>query len=339
MTVIADFPVRRTDFTTIHFYSIPLNVRFRNIEVREGVLLQGPIGWGEFCAFDDYDDLEALTWLRTALEAAFQGWPTFLRNSIPVNSIIPAVGPEEAYRRARQDRCTTAKIKVADHADSLGEDIARIEAVRDALGPNGQLRIDVNGNWDLDTALRYIPILDEAAGGLQYVEQPCATIQELAKVRKHIDVPVAADESIRRAEDPLKVAVAGAADIAIIKCTPLGGVRRALSIAAAAGLPAVISSAVETSIGLGAQVALAATIADLPYACGFGTNALLSGDLVSPEHALTPRGGTIDVPSAGLTPDPKLLDQWVMTDPQRRRWWSDRLDRVLALHNAALHRA
>jgi O-succinylbenzoate synthase len=339
MTVTADFPVHRTDFTAIHFYSIPMNVRFRNITVREGVLLQGPAGWGEFCAFDDYDDHESLSWLHTALEAAFQGWPTFIRNSIPVNSIIPAVGPEEAYRRARQDRCTTAKIKVADHADSLAEDIARVEAVRDALGPNGHLRIDVNGKWDLDTALKYIPTLNKAAGGLQYVEQPCATIDELAKVRTHVDVPVAADESIRRAEDPLKVAVAGAADIAIIKCTPLGGVRRALSIADAAGLPAVISSAVETSIGLGAQVALAAAIANLPYACGFGTNALLSGDLVSPEHALTPRNGTIDVLPVGLTPDPKLLDQWVMTDPQRHQWWSDRLDRVLALHNAHSTRA
>jgi O-succinylbenzoate synthase len=334
MTAIADLSICRADFTAIHFYSIPLNVRFRNITVREGVLLQGPAGWGEFCAFDNYDDDESVSWLRTALEAAFQGWPPLVRSSIPVNSIIPAVGPDEAYRRAREDRCTTAKIKVADRADSLAEDVARVEAVRDALGPNGQLRVDVNGKWDLDTALKYIPILDKAAGGLQYVEQPCATIEELAKVRRNVDVPVAADESIRRADDPLKVAVAGAADIAIIKCTPLGGVRRALSIADAAGLPAVISSAVETSIGLGAQVALAAATANLPYACGFGTNALLTGDLVAPEHAVTPRNGTIDVHPVGLVPDPILLDQWVMTDPQRRRWWSDRLDRVLALHNA-----
>jgi O-succinylbenzoate synthase len=336
MTAIAELPICRADFTAIHFYSIPLNVRFRNIRVREGVLLQGPAGWGEFCAFDDYDDRESLSWLRTALEAAFQGWPAAVRDSIPVNSIIPAVGPEEACRRAREDRCATAKIKVADHADSLAEDVARVEAVRDALGPSGQLRIDANGKWDLDTALKSIPILDKAAGGLQYVEQPCATIEELAKVRRHVDVRVAADESIRRAEDPLKVAVAGAADVAIIKCTPLGGVRRALSIADAAGLPAVISSAVETSIGLGAQVALAAAIANLPYACGFGTNALLSGDLVAPEHALTPRSGSIDVHPVGLTPNPKLLDRWVMTDPQRHQWWSDRLDRVLALHNAHL---
>jgi o-succinylbenzoate synthase len=333
MTAIADLPVHRADFTAIHFYSIPMNVRFRNITVREGVLLQGPAGWGEFCAFDNYDDRESLPWLHTALEAAFQGWPAFIRHSISVNSIVPAVGPEEAYRRAREDRCATAKIKVADRADSLAEDIARVEAVRDALGPNGHLRIDANGRWDLDTALKYIPILDKAAGGLQYVEQPCATIDELAKVRTHVNVPVAADESIRRAGDPLQVAVAGAADIAIIKCTPLGGVRRALGIADAAGLPAVISSAVETSVGLSAQVALAAAIADLPYACGFGSNTLLSGDLVAPEHARTPRNGALDVLPVGLIPDPKLLDQWVMTDPQRHRWWSDRLDRVLALHN------
>jgi o-succinylbenzoate synthase len=333
MTSIADLRAYRSDFTAVHFYSIPLNVTFRNITVREGILLQGPAGWGEFCPFADYDDRESLPWLRTALEAAFQGWPSPLRNSIPVNSIVPAVEPEQAYQRVRQDCCSTAKVKVADHPGSLTEDIARVEAVRDALGPNGHVRVDVNGNWDLDTAVTCIPILDKAAGGLQYVEQPCASIEELAEVRKRVDVPVAADESIRRAEDPLKVAVADAADIAVIKCTPLGGVRNALAIATAAGLPTVVSSAVETSIGLGAQVALAAAITELPYACGFGTGALLVGDLVRPEHALAPHNGAIDVSGARLAPEAELLTQWEMTNHDRRRWWSQRLDRVLALHN------
>ncbi|EFV14674.1 o-succinylbenzoate synthase [Segniliparus rugosus] len=331
---IARVPVSQADFTSIRFFAIPLNVRFRNITVREGVLLEGPSGWGEFCAFDDYDDHESLPWLRTALEAAFLGWPAPVRGSIPVNSIIPAVGPEEAHRRAREAQSATAKIKVADHPDSLAEDIARVEAVRDALGPAGHVRIDVNGKWDVDTALKQIPILDKAAGGLQYVEQPCWTVEELAAVRKAVDVPIAADESIRRAEDPLKVAVAGAADVAVIKCAPLGGVRRALQVAEAAGLPAVVSSAVETSVGMGAQVALAAAIPELPYACGFGTGSLLTGDLVRPERDLNPRDGAVAVPSAGLVPDPDLLDRWAMADPARLQWWSDRLDRVLALHNA-----
>lgn len=334
MTRIAELPVSRTDFTAIHFYSIPMTVTFRGITTREGMLLQGPTGWGEFCAFNDYNDHESLPWLRTALEAAFHTWPTPVREEIPVNSIIPAVGPDEAHRRALDNKCGTAKIKVADHPDSLAEDIARVEAVRDALGSHGHVRIDINGVWDVDTALKHIPILNKAAGGLQYVEQPCATITELAEVRKKVDVPIAADESIRRAEDPLKVAVAGAADIAIIKCTPLGGVRRSLEVAEAAGLPTVISSAVETSVGLGAQVALAAALPDLPYACGFGTNALLEGDLIAPDQALNPHDGAIAVPHNALTPDPRLLNQWEMTDPQRRQWWSERLDRVLTMHNA-----
>lgn len=335
MTPVAELSVSRSDFTDVRFFSIPMNVKFRGIVVREGVLLQGPAGWGEFCAFDDYDDHETLPWLRTALEAAFQGWPAPVRDSIPVNSIIPAVGPEEARRRAREAGSDTAKVKVADHPDSLAEDIARVEAVRDALGPDGHVRVDVNGKWDVDTALKHLPIIDKAAGGLQYVEQPCWTIEELAEVRKKTDVPICADESIRRAEDPLAVAKAGAADIAMLKCTPLGGVRRSLQIAHAAGLPVVVSSAVETSVGLAAQIALAASFPELPYACGFGTGSLLTGDLVRPEHDLNPRDGAVAVPTTPPAPDPALLDQWDMRDPARRQWWAERLDRVLHLHNEA----
>ncbi|ADG97234.1 Mandelate racemase/muconate lactonizing protein [Segniliparus rotundus DSM 44985] len=333
-TPLGSVPVARADFLSVAFYSIPLNVRFRGVTVREGVLLEGPNGWGEFCAFDDYDDQESLPWLRTALEAALEGWPAQIRRVVPVNSIIPAVGPDEARRRALSARCATAKIKVADHPDSLAEDLARVEAVRDALGPGGHVRIDVNGKWDVGTARKHIPLLDKAAGGLQYVEQPCWTIDELAAVRKAVDVPIAADESIRRAEDPLKVAVAGAADVAVVKCTPLGGVRRALQVAEAAGLPTVVSSAVETSVGLGAQLALAAALPELPYACGFGTGALLTGDLVAPEAALGPKNGSVMAPMGPLAPDPELLARWTMPDPARVQWWSDRLDRVLALHNA-----
>ncbi|MGL6234673.1 MAG: o-succinylbenzoate synthase [Segniliparus sp.] len=335
MTPISELPVSRSDLTDVRFFSVPMNVKFRGIVVREGVLLRGPSGWGEFCAFGDYDDHEALPWLRTALEAAFQDWPAPVRDSIQVNSIIPAVGPDEANRRAREAGSGTAKIKVADHPDSLAEDVARVEAVRDALGPRGHVRIDVNGKWDVDTALKHLPLLDKAAGGLQYVEQPCWTIEELAEVRKKTDVPICADESIRRAEDPLAVAKAGAADIAMLKCTPLGGVRRSLEIAHAAGLPVVVSSAVETSVGLAAQIALAASLPELPYACGFGTGSLLTGDLLQPEDDRNPRGGRVAAHADRPVPDPALLERWDMRDPQRRQWWAERLDRVLRLHNAA----
>jgi O-succinylbenzoate synthase len=331
---VAQTPFTQADLEAVSFYSIPLNVRFRGIDVREGAVIRGPAGWGEFCAFNDYGDHESLPWLHTALEAAFQGWPAPVRGVVEVNSIIPAVEPHEAHRRAREAESTTAKIKVADHPDSLKEDIARVEAVRDALGPSGHLRIDVNGLWDLETATSNIPLLDKAAGGLQYVEQPCRSIEELAAVRKRVSVPIAADESIRRAEDPLKVAVAGAADVAVIKCTPLGGVRRALEVAEAAGLPVVVSSAVETSVGMRAQVALAASIPELPYACGFGTGSLFTGDLVPRDRDMNPRAGVIAVPGGPTPPEPELLERWAMADPERVRWWEERLGRVLALHNA-----
>jgi o-succinylbenzoate synthase len=165
---------------------------------------------------------------------------------------------------------------------------------------------------------------------LQYVEQPCRTIEELAAVRRKVTVPIAADESIRRAEDPLRVAVAGAADIAIIKCTPLGGVRRSLQVAEAAGLPCVVSSALETSIGLAAQLALAGALPELDFACGLGTMSLLRGDVVTSADSLRPVDGYLPVPRTAPSPDPALLDTYAMTDPEQEQWWRARLVRVHA---------
>lgn len=316
-------------------YAIPMTARFRGITFREGMLLDGPAGWGEFCPFREYDDREAAGWLATAIEAATQGWPAPVRDRIPINCTVPAVGPQRAHQIVSVSGCATAKVKVADHPDSLGEDLARLEAVRDALGPQGAIRVDANGVWDTDTAITVIPQLDTAAGGLQYVEQPCRTIEELAAVRRGVTVPIAADESIRRAEDPLRIAVAGAADIAIIKCTPLGGVRRSLQVAEAAGLPCVVSSALETSIGLAAQLALAGALPELGYACGLGTLSLLQGDVVAGTDSLRPVEGYLPVPRTAPSPDPHLLDTYAMTDPAQQQWWRTRLDRV----HAALTRA
>ncbi|WP_202818857.1 o-succinylbenzoate synthase [Actinosynnema sp. ALI-1.44] len=299
-----------------------MRTRFRGITVREGVLVEGPAGWGEFCPFTEYDDAEAASWLATAVEQCTVGWPAPVRHRIPVNCTVPAVDPAKAHAIAAGSGCRTAKIKVADHPGSLAEDVARVEAVRDALGPNGKIRVDANAVWDVDTAVANIRALDKAAGGLEYVEQPCPGIDELAAVRRRVDVPIAADESIRRAEDPLKVAVAGAADIAVIKCTPLGGVRRALRVAEAAGLPCVVSSALETSVGLAAQVALAAALPSLDHACGLGTLSLLAGDVV--DDSLIPVDGFIDV----RAPGPPVAGRFEETDPQRVAWWLARLDRA-----------
>ncbi|MFC4061801.1 o-succinylbenzoate synthase [Planomonospora corallina] len=276
----------------LRVFRIPMRTRFRGQTVREGVLLRGPAGWGEFSPFPEYGPAECARWRACAEEAAFTGWPAPLRDRIPVNAIVPAVGPEQAHAMVRRAGCGTAKVKVAEQGQTFADDLARAEAVRDALGPGGRLRVDVNGAWDVDTAVARITELDRRFG-LEYAEQPCATLDELARVRRRVEVPVAADESIRRAEDPLKVRAAEAADIAVVKVQPLGGVAAALRVVEACGLPAVVSSAVETSVGLAAGVALAAALPELPYACGLGTAALLEGDVV--DGPLVPVDGMLAV--------------------------------------------
>ncbi|MBV9011619.1 MAG: o-succinylbenzoate synthase [Pseudonocardiales bacterium] len=325
------------DFEGARVYAIPLTTRFRGITVREGMLIQGPAGWGEFCPFREYDDREAANWLATAIEAATLGWPEPVRDRVPVNCTVPAVGPHRAHEIVSGSGCHTAKVKVADHPDALNEDLARLEAVRDALGPQGAIRVDANGGWDTDTAVAVIPRLDRAAGGLQYVEQPCRSIEELAAVRRRVAVPIAADESIRRAEDPLRVALAAAADIAVIKCTPLGGVHRSLQVAEAAGLPCVVSSALETSVGLAAQLALAGALPDLDFACGLGTLSLLSGDVVHERDSLRPVAGCLPVPRTPPAPDPALLDTYALSDPAQQQHWRARLRRVRLAWAEASH--
>ncbi|XVS64958.1 o-succinylbenzoate synthase [Actinosynnema sp. CA-299493] len=306
-------------------YSIPMRNRFRGITVREGVLLEGAAGWGEFCAFLDYSDDECAPWLACALEAAEQGWPAPVRDRIPVNCTVPVVSPERAHDIVARSGCATAKVKVADPGTPLADDLARVEAVRDALGPSGAIRVDANMAWDVDTAVHAIRELERAARGLEYVEQPCRSIEELAAVRRRVDVRIAADESIRRAEDPLKVAVAGAADVAVIKVAPLGGVRRALAVAQACGLPCVVSSAVETSVGMAAGLALAAALPDLDFACGLGTLPLLDGDVTT--DSLVPVDGLLPVPRHA--PGPDRFAEFAADDATTSRWLA-RLDRVRA---------
>ena len=262
-------------------YSIAMPTPFRRITRREGMLVEGPAGWAEFSPFLDYDAAECAPWLAAALESAQHDWPTPLRDRIPVNCTVPAVGPDEAARIVRVSGCSTAKVKVAEKGQSIGDDIQRVEAVREAIGPRGHVRVDANGGWSVDAAVSAIAALNIAAHGLEYVEQPCASVEDLAAVRRKVAVPIAADESIRRAADPLRVVELGAADIAVLKVAPLGGVQACLRIAEQIGLPVVVSSAVESSIGLAAGLALAAALPDLPHACGLATTSLLDGDAVA----------------------------------------------------------
>ena len=264
---------------TLSVFSIPLRTRFRGITVREGVLLRGDAGWGEWSPFLEYDDATSRPWLACAREAAEVGWPAPLREQVPVNVTVPATDPERAHAIVLAGGCRTAKVKVAERGQVLADDLARVEAVRDALGADGLVRVDANGAWDVDEAVRAIAAIDRAAGGLEYVEQPVMAVEDLAVVRRRVDVPVAADESIRRAEDPYRVRDLEAADIAVLKVQPLGGVRACLRIAEDIGLPVVVSSAVESSVGIAAGVALAAALPELHHACGLATVQLLTDDV------------------------------------------------------------
>ena len=289
---------------TLRAFAIPMPVRFRGTTLREGALLHGPAGWGEFSPFPEYGPRECARWLACALESAAFGWPAPVRSSVPVNVTVPAVGPEQAHAIVSRSGCRTAKVKVAEPGQPESADVDRVEAVRDAIGPSGNVRIDANGGWDVDTAERMLTAL--ARFDLEYAEQPCPGLPELAALRRRVDVPLAADESIRRAEDPLRVRAAGAADIVVLKAQPLGGVRAGLEIAAECGLPVVVSSAVDTSVGLAAGVALAAALPRLPYACGLATISLLAGDVTAQPLAET--GGQLPVRAAVV--DPAELARW-----------------------------
>ena len=308
-------------------YALGVPVRFRGLTRREGLLWRGPAGWAEWSPFLDYAGAELVPWLRAADEAADRGWPAPVRSTVPVNCTVPAVGAQQAHDlvagAVARSGFRTAKVKVAEPGQTLADDVARCEAVRDALGPDGRLRVDANGAWDLDVAERAVRALDRF--DLEYVEQPCRSVEDLAALRVRLarggrPVPVAADESIRRAEDPYRVAALDAADVAVLKVAPLGGVRAALEVAERIGLPVVVSSAVETSVGLAAGVALAAALPELPYACGLGTLDLLDGDVVTEPLVVT--DGTLPVRAVEV--DEERLARHRM-DPATEQAWRERL--------------
>ncbi|WP_308466180.1 o-succinylbenzoate synthase [Rathayibacter soli] len=329
---LSDVPDLSELLGTARVVALPMTTRFRGITVREALLVEGPAGWSEFSPFVEYTDAEAAAWLAATIDFGWTSVPPALRDRIPVNATVPAVAAAEvAGILARFPGCRTAKVKVADVAQGLADDVARVRAVRDVLGPDGRIRIDANGLWNVDEAEHAIHAL--AAFDLEYVEQPCATIDELVEIRKrtkYMGVPIAADESVRKASDPLAVARAGAADLLVIKAQPLGGIRSALRVIADAGLPAVISSALDTSVGLAMGAHLAAALIDLDYDCGLGTAALLAAD-VTPEP-LRPVDGAI--PVRRVEADEALLTQHA-ADADRRAWWIARLERCYRLLETA----
>ncbi|CAH0122900.1 o-succinylbenzoate synthase [Microbacterium sp. Bi121] len=312
--------------STARVVALPMTTRFRGVTVREAVLFEGPEGWAEFSPFVEYADAEASVWLAASIDYAWNPQPAPLRDRIPVNATVPAVGAAQVPEiLARFPGCRTAKVKVADPGHSLADDVARVRAVRAALGPEGRIRVDANAAWSVDEAERALHALAEF--DLEYAEQPCATVDELAELRarvKYMGIPIAADESVRKAEDPIAVARAGAADLVVIKAQPLGGIRRALDIVAEAGLPAVVSSALDTAIGLSQGAALAAALPELDYDCGLGTGALFLEDVAD----LSPIDGAI--PVGRVTPDAARLDR-LAAPADRRDWWLERIRRCHAL--------
>lgn len=300
----------------LHVVALPMRVRFRGITVREVALIDGPAGWGEFGAFCEYEPPEAAHWLASGIESAYGTAPPSLRDRIPVNATVPAVGPDQvAEVLARFPGATTAKVKVAEPGQRLADDIARVAAVREHIPT---IRVDANGGWTVREAVIAARALTDE-GELEYLEQPCRTVGELAELRGLIDVPVAADESIRKADDPLAVVRARAADIAVLKVAPLGGVRAMLDIAAQIDIPVVVSSALDSAVGIAAGLAAAAALPDLRYACGLATGGLFVEDVVDPGPS--PAGGSL--PVRPVVPDPARLST-LAAPADRRDWWVSR---------------
>jgi O-succinylbenzoate synthase len=297
-----------------------MRVRFRGITVREVALIDGPAGWGEFGAFLQYERAEASAWLAAGIEAAYELPPETRRDRIPINATVPAVDADHVPEVvARFPGAGTAKVKVAEPGQSLADDVARVNAVR-ALVPT--VRVDANGGWSVSEAVSAARALT-ADGPLEYIEQPCATVPELAELRRRVDVPIAADESIRKADDPLRVVREGAADIAVLKVAPLGGMRKLLDIAAQIDIPIVVSSALDSAVGIGQGLLAAAALQELRHACGLGTGGLFVEDVVDP---VTPVDGYL--PVKPVIPDPARLEA-LAAAPERRQWW---IERVRACH-------
>ncbi|MGE0217165.1 o-succinylbenzoate synthase [Mycolicibacterium sp.] len=300
----------------LHVVALPMRVRFRGITTRELALIEGPAGWGEFGPFLEYGPAEAAHWLAAGIAAAYRPLPGVRRARIPINATVPAVPADSVPEvLARFPGARTAKVKVAEPGQTLADDVARVNAVRAAVPT---VRVDANGGWTVDEAAAAARALT-VDGPLEYLEQPCATVRELAELRRRVDVPVAADESIRKADDPLHVVRRGAADVAVLKVAPLGGVHAMLDIAAQIDIPIVVSSALDSAVGIGIGLVAAGALPTLEHACGLGTGGLFGDDVAAP---IVPVDGYL--PAAAVVPDRDRIAA-LAAPPQRRQWWIDRV--------------
>lgn len=299
---------------TLHVLRLPMRTKFRGIESREVALFEGPYGWGEFSPFLEYGAVESSRWLQAGIEAAFQSQVPNLRSKVAINATLPAVDSEAEIERILSwyPGAKTVKIKVTeDHS----RNIARIEQVR-RLFPSMAIRLDLNGAMSVNEAITF---LEPLAKSIEYVEQPCESIEELRELKKRIDIKVAADEVVRKSEDPLALDLAGAADLIILKSSPLGGIRSAMTIAEHFSLPVVVSSALESAVGISQGIRLAAALKEEPASSGLATGVLFTDDVA--RHEI--EDGTIEVKNLS-TIDRSALDS-LAVESERFSWWQDRL--------------
>jgi O-succinylbenzoate synthase len=302
-------------FSTMRVVALPTKTNFRGINIREVALFRGEYGWGEFSPFLEYGYKECAPWLSSAIEAATQPRPHIYRNSVRVNGTIPALNEASDIEKIVDSfpGVDTFKVKVGEN---LPEDIARLARVR-ALRPKAKIRIDVNGNWDVATAVTNLRAIYENIGPLEYVEQPCTTIEELRalKAKLTLDIPIAGDEVLRKAADPFAVDLVGAVDIVMLKVQPLGGIARAHKLAKHHNLPVVISSALESAVGINYGLILAASIPEMNFDCGLGTGSLLNANVAD----LPITNGEIQI--TDFEPNFSHIE----VAPDRFEWWKNRV--------------
>lgn len=308
---------------SMRVFALPTKTNFRGVTLREVALIKGEYGWAEFSPFLEYDDRESSRWLASAFEAATQPRPARVRESISVNGTIPATNDKNVIDALvdSYNGVTTYKVKVGDN---LSEDIVRLARIR-SLGRNIKIRIDVNGLWSVKDALTNLYAFYEEVGPFEYVEQPCATLDELRELKSSIHIPlkIAVDEVIRKSEDPFALNLEGAADIVMLKVQPLGGINRSLAIAQHHKLPIVVSSALESAVGINYGLELAAAISNLDFDCGLATGSLLAADIAE----LPIIEGKIAV--TDLEPDLDRPDiQQYEVAPDRLEWWKNRAMRA-----------
>ena len=295
-----------------HVVALPMTVKFRGVTTREALLIEGPAGWGEFSPFVEYGPEESASWLAAGLEAAFTGLPE-AHGWVEVNGTVPAVPASRVPEVLdHYPGVGTFKIKVAEKGQSLDDDLRRVNAVR-RLRPDAKLRVDANRGWSVDQAVEAA----EKLGELEYIEQPCATVEELAEVRRRTSTPIAADESIRRAADPYRVAELHAADVAVCKVAPLGGVDRLVQIARDLALDVTVASALDTAVGMDAGLVAAKLTGSRP--AGLATQRLFIEDVAAPRELVN---GQLEI--TRTTPDPDRL-HGLRASGARRDWWFDRV--------------